>query len=333
MMNFAKWSYAAATVLALGLSAPAQAQGRITIGTNPAGTVYHVIGGGLAKVLSEKLGRPATVQPFAGSSVYLPLIVGGEVTMGLSSSLDSSRAYSGALSGTPMELRTLARLWPLSYGYMVRADSGIKTIGDLRGKRVVVEIKANDSLSDANRAMLASGGLSETDITAVTIGDLPQGVQGVQQGSIDATAVAVGIPLTREAHASISGGIFYASLTGPNANSEFLGKQFPGLYLMPIKPSPNLPGVAEGTQVSGFDIMLVASADMPNAVATDIVKTLYENWETLQTDYRPLKAGKKELLAAPSNTAPYHPAAKAYFKSVGLWGEANEAREASLTRK
>ncbi len=334
MKHFTKTATAAALAAAALMTAvPAAAQGRITIGTNPTGTIYAVVGGGLAKLFSEKLGQPATAQPYAGSSVYLPLISNGEVTTGLSSSLDSGRAYSGAMTGERIaDLRTLARLWPLRYGYMVRADSGIETIEDLRGKRVVVEIKANDSLSEANRAMLASGGLTEKDVKPVTIGGLPQGVQGVQDGSIDATAIAVGIPLTREAHAAVPGGISYVSLTGPKANDAFLAEQFPGLYLMPLKPSPNAPGAKEGTNVVGFDVMLVADAQMSDEQAAAIVKTLHENWQALQTDYPVLKSGDKAKLAAASNTAPYHPGAKAYFQSVGLWNDANESREAALAK-
>lgn len=306
----------------------AQAAGRITIGSNPQGSLYYVIGGGLAKLLTEKIGREAIVQPYAGSSVYLPLINGGEVTVGLSSSLDSGRVYAAGGDS----LRALARLWPLAYGYMVRANSGIKTIADLKGKRVVVEIKPNASLAAANRAILASAGLSEADVEAVAIGGLPQGSKGVVEGTIDATSIAVGIPLTRTAHAAVSGGISYPALTGPNATSEFLNSQVPGLYTVTVAPSKGRPGVSEPTLVAGFDIFLVGSSKLSDAEVSDILATVHAHFGDLQKDYPPLRGGKAELFASPTNTVPYHPAAIRYFRDKGLWTEANDRHEKTLSR-
>ncbi|MFW6077489.1 MAG: TAXI family TRAP transporter solute-binding subunit, partial [Hyphomicrobiales bacterium] len=218
-----------AALVLTGPDATAQAQ-RITIGTNPQGSLYYVVGGGIAKIFSEELERRATTQPYAGSSVYLPLVDSGEVTLGLVSSLDGGRSFRGEGSEPTRNLRTIARLWPLSYAYMTRADSDIRTIQDLEGKRVVVEIRANAALAAANRAMLASGGLSEDDVQSIDIGNLPQGVEGLIEDTLDATAIAVGIPLTRQAHASISGGIRYVELQGEDATDEFLHEQLPGLF-------------------------------------------------------------------------------------------------------
>ncbi len=54
---------------AIAIATPALAQGRITIGTNPQGTLYYTIGGGIAAALQNALGRAVTVQPHTGSSV------------------------------------------------------------------------------------------------------------------------------------------------------------------------------------------------------------------------------------------------------------------------
>ena len=59
---------AAATVATFSLAGSAQAQGRITIGTNPQGTLYYTIGSGIAAALQESMQRQVTVQPFTGSS-------------------------------------------------------------------------------------------------------------------------------------------------------------------------------------------------------------------------------------------------------------------------
>jgi hypothetical protein len=90
------------TLFALCLhTLPASAQGRITIGTNPQGSLYYTVGGGMAAALQDALGRQVTVQPFAGSTVYLPMVATGEVTVGINSSLDTGAVARGDYGASP----------------------------------------------------------------------------------------------------------------------------------------------------------------------------------------------------------------------------------------
>ena len=68
---------------------------RVTIGANPAGTNFNVIAGGFAKVIQQKLGIASIVRPYSGSSVYLPMLQRGEITLGINSGIDSYLAYNG----------------------------------------------------------------------------------------------------------------------------------------------------------------------------------------------------------------------------------------------
>lgn len=324
-----------AALFAVARTGPALAQvRRITIGTNPQGTEYYVIGGGIAKMFSEKLGVQSIVQPYAGSSVYLPLIQDGEITMGLSSSLDSGGAYRGEQGRAPMtKLRALARLWSLPYGYIVRADSGIRNIADLRGKRVVIDIRANAALADVNRAMLAVGGLGDADVRPVTMGGVPQGVQAVAEGTADAAPVAVGIPATREANASIPGGIRYVNLAGANATDAFLGAKAAGVFAYRVEPAANLPEVPEPVTVSAFDVFMMTSAELSQRDVERLLAALRDNFAELQKDYPSLRRGDPAKLGAPTNTVPYHPAAVAFFKAQGQWSAANDAHEQRIAKR
>jgi TRAP transporter TAXI family solute receptor len=303
---------------------------RITIGTNPAGTFYYVLGGGLAKLFVEKLGARAVAQPYAGSSVYLPMINDGEVTMGLSSTLDSGGAYRGDQGRTPnRKLRSLARMWPLRYAMVVRRDSPIRTAADLRGKRVVMSFKANVSLAPIHHAVLASVGMTAADITPVDVAGIPQGIRAVVDGSADATWAAVGIPATREAHASV--GIRYVDFAGPNFTQDFLNARVPGLFPMSLAPSPTLPEVTESVQITGFDVFIVVSADMPAAQARQIIEVIYDAYPGLQQTYPALRLGAQKELARATNTVPFHPGAVPFFKAKGLWTPQNDAQEKRIT--
>ena len=319
------------------MAQPASAElRRVTIGTNPQGTMYFVVGGGLSKLFYDKLNIQASAQPHAGSSVYLPLVQSGEVTLGFSSALDTNLAYNGRESyekiGALTKLRSLTRIWPLPYSLFARADSGMTQVSDLKGKKVAINFKANAALDAANRAILRAAGLNpETDVENVTISGIPEGYKLVSSGGVAAAATALGIPLARKAHASVPGGIVILAVNGEGATDEALGADVPGLYMAKSKPGKNNPGVSEEINITGFDIFLLTSADLSEDDAYTLVKTVHENFAQLQKDYPVLRRNKPEQLSWPTNTAPFHPGAIRYFKEAGLWSDANDAREAKLS--
>jgi TRAP transporter TAXI family solute receptor len=311
---------------------PALSQGRITIGTNPQGTFYYAIGGGLAARLQEELGRPATVQPMTGSSVYIPLVAAGELTIGLNSSIDLGGFYAGAYGGESIKnLRVLARLFPLRQAFVTRAEDDLREITDLAGQRVVTDFTSLAAIGKVDVAMLLAGGLSEGDVEAVTVSGLTSGLDGLAEGTLDATGIAIGIPLTQQAHATIPGGIRYVSITGGNATDEFIGDFYPGVYLTEVQPTDRMPEVTEPIVIAAYDVFISTSAELSDEDATAILTVLWDNLEGLKTDYPAMGSASQELLADDSNTVPYHPAAAAFFKDKGVWSDANDAREASLS--
>lgn len=326
--------FAAAVAVAstLAVTTPAaEAQGRITVGTNPQGTLYYTIGGGLAAALQEQLGQQVTVQPFTGSSVYVPLIAEGEVTMGLNSSIDVGAWYRGEYGNEPYtKLRVLARLWPLRQALTVRADSGMTQVSDLVGKRVVTGMSSQAATGRVNQAVLLAGGVALDQVEGVTVAGLKQGMDALTENTLDAAGVAVGIPLTQQAHATIPGGIRYLSITGDMATDEAINGFFNGVYLTEVAPNPRMPEVTEPVTVAAYDVFLTVSEALSDEQATTILTALYDALPQLKADYPALAAAGQELLATPSNTIPFHPASVAFFKEKGIWSDANDVREAAV---
>ena len=304
---------------------------RITIGSNPAGSVYFLLAGGFAKLFQQELKIKSTAQPHAGSSVYLPLLEKGEITLGLNSSLDSGMA----VAGTPpyqykhKKVRLIARIWILPYAYVVKESSGIKTLDDLKGKSVTVNVKTNVSLGQTNRTVLATAGLSESDVQAVDSGGVVEGINMVVEGRAVATTVALTMPAMRKAHASVPGGFRVLPL-GAKATDDFMEKGIAGLYTMEIKPSKTLPYVREPARIAAFDSYLNASPGVTDEDAYLLAKTLHVNWKKLQKDYPPVRGTPQDGLAPPHNALPYHPGAIKYWKEVGMWTAANEASQAKV---
>jgi TRAP transporter TAXI family solute receptor len=144
----------------------------VGVGTMSQGTMSYTTGSVIAKVMKEKMSLEARVQPNSGETVLVPLINGGELDFGIANILEAQEAVSGegTFKGRPQaNLRIAAALFPLRTTYFVRADSPIKTIADLKGKRVTVGFSAMGSVDKIAKALLASGGVQDGDYRPVLV--------------------------------------------------------------------------------------------------------------------------------------------------------------------
>ncbi len=315
----------AAGLVLTPVSADAQLR-RITIGANPAGTNYYVVASGIAKVLQEETGIPSTVRPFSGSSVYMPMLQRGEIALGMNTQIDTYLAYSGQepYGARLTNLRLLVSLMPLFDNFLVRADSGARTVADLRGLRVVVPIRSNVALERWHWGLLATAGLGPDDIDAVIVASLPDGIRMLTEGRVDAAPIGLDTALARQADATIPGGIRFLGL---GADESKLEDTVPGARIDRATPESVSVGVDEPTRVGRFDSYLNSGPHVSEADAYLIVKTIHEQWESLRRDYALLSAVSAEMIAPSDSPHPYHPGAVQYFREAGLWTDAHEQNQ------
>lgn len=318
----------AALAVTVGFAAPACAQGRVTIGTNQAGTFYNQIGGLMATLIQAKTGVQSTSRPFSGTSVYLPQLHRGEITFGINSALDSSNAYNGGgVYKQPLNhVRAALLVYRAPYGYFAKDSSGLKTIADLKGKKVIITQRAIASFDKFNEAVLASAGLTPSDVTPVAVSGIVESVRAVTEGKADAAPVLLGIPLLREADAAISGGIRVLELGPDDTKLEALR----GISTMTLPPAKPLVGVKNPIKVARFDVYLNTGADIPADTVYSVVKTIYENWGAMQEQMPPLRGIKQADLVPVKMSHPFHEGAVRYFKEAGLWSDAHRVQQEAL---
>ena len=333
MNNVIRRAAAIALALAFGLLwtfAPEHAEAqlrRIAIGSNPAGTNYYVVASGIAKLLQDETGIPSTVRPFSGSSVYMPMLQRGEIALGINTQIDSLSAYT-ALDPYPApmsNLRLVAAMMPLRDNFMVRADSGMATVEDLRGRRVVVTIRSNVALDRWHRALLATGGLGPDDVDIVSVASLPDGVRLLTEGRVDAAPIGLATALARQAEATIPGGIRFL---GIGNNEAALTDTMPGAHVDVMTSDTAAVGVHEPTRLARFATYLNTGAHLADDDAYLIASTIHQYWESLRRDYALLSAVEPGSLAPSDSPHPYHPGAARYFREAGLWTEAHEQNQA-----
>ncbi|MGH6740728.1 MAG: TAXI family TRAP transporter solute-binding subunit, partial [Bradyrhizobium sp.] len=160
---------AAALCFAVTFTSSVAAQ-PIGIGTSPQGTLTFGLGAALSKVLQEKAGIQSRVQPQSGTSTMIPLVNSGEIDVGFANAAELYDSFHGV--GTfdkrpNPKLRTIGIIFPLKAGLMVRANSDIKTIKDLKGKTMAYGLTSQAIVRKTIDAMLATGGLKPSDLKTV----------------------------------------------------------------------------------------------------------------------------------------------------------------------
>ena len=186
-----------ASIGALGFSAlPAFAQQRFfRIGTGGTGGTYYPVGGMIANAVStDKINVSAVATNGAVANVNG--IVGGSMESGFSQADVNSWAFTGTgiYEGKPKieELRVIANLFPESVHVIVRKGLGIKSIADLKGKRVSIDEPGSGTLVNA-RALLAATGSTERDIRPEYLKQV-QSAEKLKDGSLDAYFQTTGYP-------------------------------------------------------------------------------------------------------------------------------------------
>jgi TRAP-type uncharacterized transport system substrate-binding protein len=188
-----------AGALLVALTAPLAHAQTASIGTNPPGSLFYSIGSGIAKVVTDAGKMKLSVQPYAGSSTFLPLLSTAELEFGVNNAVDMNLAYRGPgvqIGGrnpfphTP-NARLVLRGGPNVVGLLVRKDSPIKTIQDIRGKRMTGEYPAHIAVWYNMFGHLASAGLTWNDVKIVPVPAVNEGVDALVQGRADVTEHAL----------------------------------------------------------------------------------------------------------------------------------------------
>lgn len=310
------------------LPGPALAQSlprSVSIGTIPPGTVFYALASGLAKVVSGAAPTQAVVQPYTGTSTFIPLVNAGELDFGVVNAVDMGLAYQGPqrlkVGGkNPFphapDVRLVMRGAPLLTGLLIRKDSPIKTIYDTKGKRWTGEYPAHLAVWVNLFAFLANAGMTWDDVKVVPVPAVNDGVDALVQGRADVSMHALNSAKVKEADAAV--GVRHLGLDcSPQAEERFK-QSVPGYYTTWVKAG-SATGVVEDTCVNIYDIYFLSHKRATEQVVTTVLKAIWDNVDKLPPLHPVFKEWTRERAASPDVTMPYHPAAIQFYKERGLW--------------
>ena len=304
--------------LAAAISAPVQAQQFFRIGTGGTAGTYYPVGGMIANAVSQPGKIVATAQATNGSVANVNGVAGGALESGFSQSDVATWAYTGTgvYEGKPKvtDLRMIANLYPESIHLVVKKGSGIKSVADLKGKRVALDEPGSGTLVNA-RIVLAAYGVKESDIKPEYIKPNQAGDK-LKDGALDAFFFVGGAPAGAIAELASSGaGIELVSLAGPQA--EALRKTNPYLAVDTIAAGTYKDVPAVQTMAMGAQWVTSAKADTETVY--QITKALYGKaaQDTLAAGHAKGKFITKEN-AVKGVGIPFHPGAEKFYKEAGL---------------
>jgi len=292
---------------------PAQAQ-TYGIATMQPGTLNHTTGSAIAKVLKEKSNLNVLVQPTAGETTLIPMVGSGEAELGIANIAEVANVTKGSGAGQQPDLRLIGAIHALRVAFWVRKDAPMKTIADLKGKRVPLGYSAMRTIDALSRGMLATGGLTEKDVVPVLVPNVIRDADDFVSGASDVLFFAFGAPKVREVDATVGG---IRALEIPEAGMAASRQIFPYGYLTPGTPSPFFIGLEKPMAVYSYDNMLLTNAKVKDETVYKIIETM----DTNRSDLVAVQPVLREFTAAglyKQYDIAYHPGALRYFKDKDI---------------
>jgi hypothetical protein len=291
----------------------------VSIITTAPGSFTHSAGAAIAKVITEKSKHRAVLQAQAASAVIAVAAGTGEFGMGNAHDttfyVTGTGEYEG--QGPKPNLRNVGPLSVYRVALHVRESSPMKSIKDLKGKRVSGGFNAQKAIGRIIEAHLANAGLTYDDVQQVLVPNVRSSADDFMANKTDVLFFALGSAAVKQAAASVGGLRVLAIEDTPEAR-ERMEKVLPGSYVLNVKPAPNIEGLKEPTNIVAFDMQFFTNKDVPDDVVYNVTKTLYENKAALVQAFRPMALFDPKRMAKPLKAVPFHPGAEKFYKEVGL---------------
>ncbi len=313
----------AAAVTAGGLvtASVAQAESFITIGTGGVTGVYYPTGGAICRLVNKdraEHGIRCSVESTGGSVYNLNTIRSGELDFGVAQSDWQYHAFNGTDTfkdqGPNPDLRSVFSLHAEPFTVVARADSGIKVINDIKGKRVNIGNPGSGQRGTIEVLMDAKG-WTRDDFSLSSELKASEQASALCDNKIDAMVYVVGHPSGAIKEATTSCDSVLVAVNDKEVDKLIADNSY---YRHATIPGGMYRGNPDDVMTFGVGATIVSSAKVPDEVVYNLVKAVFENFDTFRKLHPAFANLKKEEMVRDALTAPLHPGAEKYYKEAGL---------------
>lgn len=314
-----------AACAALGGAPTAFAQ-VVGIATDQQGSLGYNTGQAVAKIANQKANITARIQPMSGTAAYLPLIDRNEVQFGFCNLVEAEYALTGTGNFEGRQnpnLQLVGVMFPLRTGLMVAADTGIKTIKDLKAKasglRIASEYTASTIIKYYIEGALANGGMTYADFKPVPVSGFVKGMEALGDGLVDVTLISLNSAGGKKVNAQLRGrgGIQYVSLDDSPEGQKRFKDYLSAAEIIHMKANPDVPGLIDAANIIAIPWVMVTSKAASEELVYGITKAVVENQKDLGDTFGAFKQANVKKMAPASKVA-YHPGALKYYKEAGI---------------
>lgn len=285
--------------------------GRLSIATGNTTGVYYVMGGGYAQLISDHVeGYQATAEATGASVENIQRVARGEsdIAFTLADTAADAANGTGSFDGK-QPIRALARIYDNYTQVVVRSDSGITSVAQMKGRRVSTGSPNSGTEVIAERLLTAAGLDPDSDIERQRL-SLPETTSAMKDGAVDAMFWSGGLPTAgvTDLTSSMGGGVRFLDLSGQLAS---LQDEFGDVYQQASIPADAY-GLDADVPTISVPNMLVVNESMDDDLAFDLVRVLFE----FQGDLAEVHAEAKNIKvdAAPdTDPVELHPGASRYY--------------------
>ena len=321
-INFLSGAIAAAVFSSLMVSAPVIAADQyVTIGTGGVTGVYYPTGGSICRLVNKDRashGVRCTVESTGGSVYNINTIRAGELDLGVAQSDWQYHAYNGtskfADAGAFTDLRAVFSVHPEPFTVVARADSGIRDLMDLKGKRVNIGNPGSGQRGTMEVLMEALGWDKSTFALASELKSSEQS-KALCDNKIDAMVFTVGHPSGSIKEATTSCDSVLVNVTGSAVDGLVANNDF---YRTATIPGGMYNGNPDDTVTFGVGATVVSSTAVSDHVIHSIVKGVFENFDAFKKLHPAFANLKKAEMISDGLSAPLHDGAARYYKEAGL---------------
>ncbi len=311
--------FAVVLTAAMAAVSPAAAQ-MYGLGTGKQGFFTYSAGASIAKVASEN-GLTLRIQPYGGTSAYVPAVNAKEIEFGLANELETNYAVTGTAiyKDKPQpDVRVISILTPLYSVLFVRKDSDIKSIADLKGKRVPTDFVSQRVLDVLVHGTLANAGVTYDDIKKVPVPNVVGGANEFAEGKADTFMFALGAGAVAETDAKVGGVRVLPIDPSPEAMAR-VRKYIPVAYATKLEPSKGRVGILGPTDVIGYDYLVLSSSKVSDDAAYKLAKIMHDHKAQLAAGFAPLAGFMPDRMAKDMGPVKFHPGAIKFYKEIGAW--------------
>jgi TRAP transporter TAXI family solute receptor len=305
--------------LAAGLFAAAAHAQNISIATGGTGGVYYPLGGGMANVLSKYVpGMSATAEVTGGSVDNLRLIDTGKpyIALAMADASQDAMRGEGKFKGTKVPVRTLMILYTNIMHIVVADSSSIRSVKDMKGKRVSTGSPGSATEVMAFRVLEAAGIDPMKDIRRERLG-ATESANALKDNKIEGFFFVVGPPTSAITDLASTPGMKIRFIDHADLVPA-MNKKYDNLYAQDVLAKSAYPGMSADNKVSAVANILVAHEKMSDQAVYNIVKTIFDKRDDLIAVHKAAADIKLENQKQSSSPVPFHPGAIKYFKERGV---------------